>query len=331
MVTNVYLYRDRRTGIWYAGYSSAAGPVRWSLRTKVKGVADQLRARLVADLVADRLGRPLPRLLSAAIAEYLGSRTTINHETRLHYATKLALLQSELPAEAMVSDVTTDLLAGLRAKRGQDHARGTVRGDMVAIGMFLDWCVERRYIAPSPMTRAIKRVRGVEHDARIALSEAEVATYLAALGGTHLWPVMMLGVFAGLRRREICAADAEDVREGILLVRRKPEIGFTPKSHEARPVPIEPELAAVLPLLPREGPLCLPAWGERWRPDTLSHAWTEAVARLRLRPRVTLHVLRHTYASTQIQSRGTDVFSLMRRLGHASLSTVQIYFHEFQR
>jgi len=47
-------------------------------------------------------------------------------------------------------------------------------------------------------------------------------------------------------------------------------------------------------------------------------------------PHVTLHELRHTYASIQIAERGTDIWTLARRMGHSSITTTQGYFHLFR-
>ena len=45
-----------------------------------------------------------------------------------------------------------------------------------------------------------------------------------------------------------------------------------------------------------------------------------------LSARVTPHLLRHT-AATQLIERGVDIRYIQRLLGHASLSTTEIYTH----
>ncbi|MDT8379060.1 MAG: tyrosine-type recombinase/integrase [Desulfotignum sp.] len=43
-----------------------------------------------------------------------------------------------------------------------------------------------------------------------------------------------------------------------------------------------------------------------------------------------LHALRHTFASRQIQ-KGVDLYTLSKLLGHANVSTTQIYLHLVQK
>lgn len=109
-------------------------------------------------------------------------------------------------------------------------------------------------------------------------------------------------------------------------------ITVTGKGNKARMVPVLPQIAKLIadyvtlcPLeLPPDGPLFVGARGGPLLPRIVQLAMARLRGALGLPDTATPHALRHSFA-THLLARGGDLRSIQELLGHASLSTTQIY------
>ena len=155
----------------------------------------------------------------------------------------------------------------------------------------------------------------------------------AFLGGNRenqLYPIYHLALHSGLRLGEIAALRVSrdiDLTERTLTIRETRRQGVTgrPKSREsARRVSLAPEAVEVLREAvahrPR-GELAFPM-----DPGVVSRSMPGACDRAGVK-RVRFHDLRHTHATSLIES-GENIRAVSARLGHASSSfTLQVYAH----
>lgn len=134
---------------------------------------------------------------------------------------------------------------------------------------------------------------------------------------------------SGLRLAEAIGLDPADVdlREGTVRV--------TGKGSKTRVVPLGSQAArAIEAWLPVRGTLALPGEralflgrsGRRIGPRAIQTALKALAARRGLTTQVHPHVLRHSFASHILQSSG-DLRAVQELLGHASISTTQVYTH----
>jgi integrase/recombinase XerD len=168
------------------------------------------------------------------------------------------------------------------------------------------------------------------------LGLAEVERLLESAAGLRDRALLELLYAAGLRISEALRLDREDLSLDGRFVR---VIG---KGDRERMVPVgdialdwlgrwmdegRPELLArshVAP--PRGGPLFI---GRRGRRLARQQGWAvvkEAAARAGLGDRVSPHTLRHSFA-THLLEGGADLRIVQELLGHASISTTQLYTH----
>jgi len=138
---------------------------------------------------------------------------------------------------------------------------------------------------------------------------------------------------SGLRLGELVALNAGDGRLDL----REGEVTVTGKGAKTRTVPVgaraREALAAWLAVrnaAPGEKALFVGARGRRIAAGTVGVRLKRWAQRRGLRERVHPHMLRHSFASHVLQS-SQDLRAVQEMLGHASISTTQVYTHlDFQ-
>jgi integrase/recombinase XerC len=233
----------------------------------------------------------------------------------------------ELPDATRLSSVSAaDLRAYLAYRRGQGLGNASAAREVSAVRGFLAFAAGADAMPRIKAPRVKKGVpRPVSPDEAVALAEdvAEAAAepWLAARD----WAVLLLLYGAGLRIGEAVAMTAAVLPLGETLA-------VTGKRNKTRIVPLLPQVregietyAAECPWpLPRDGALFRGARGGPLSPAIVRRAVREARGRLGLSERTTPHALRHSFA-THLLGRGADLRALQELLGHASLSSTQIY------
>jgi len=165
----------------------------------------------------------------------------------------------------------------------------------------------------------------VAHKKPDILSGTEVEKLLGAVHGVVSAMALTTAYAAGLRISETCALRVEDLdsRRGLIHVR----LG---KGKKDRYVMLS---ATLLPMLRRywlavrpPAGLLFPGRksGTHIQPETVRKALAAGVAEVKIRKRVTPHVLRHSFA-THLLEAGADIRVIQVLLGHSSIRTTARY------
>ena len=231
---------------------------------------------------------------------------------------------------SLLTIAATDLRAFLARRRAEGLGASSAARELSAVRAFLAFAAEQSgKPAQYPRTRAPKRPRTLPRPA--APEEAMALADDAAAAASEEWigardlAVLLLLYGAGLRVAEALSLKGSDLPIGQAL-------RVTGKRSKTRIVPIVPAVTeaidayvAACPFrLAGDMPLFLGARGGPLNPDLVRRAVAGARKRLGLPDTLTPHALRHSFA-THLLARGADLRSLQELLGHASLSSTQIY------
>ena len=291
----------------------------------------------MADQRLEAEGHPA-RALAARWAGHLAhDQRRSPHTVRAYVATAHRLIDflgryrgEEIGRFSLLNLHAADLRAFLADRRGDGLGASSAAREMSAVRAFLTYAAEAQGNAPQlPRTRAPKRPRTLPRpaspDDAIALAkEAEAAAPNDWLGTRDL-AILLLLYGAGLRVAEAMGLTARVLPLGQAM-------RVTGKRGKTRIVPLVPAVrqaidayVALCPYsLAGEAPLFVGAKGGPLNADLVRRAVRGARARLGLPDSLTPHALRHSFA-THLLARGADLRSLQELLGHASLSSTQIY------
>jgi integrase/recombinase XerC len=235
----------------------------------------------------------------------------------------------EIGRFGLLNVAAADLRAFLADRRGGGLGPSSAAREMSAVRAFLTFAAEDAgNVAQLPRTRAPKRPRTLPRPASpadaMALAEEAGAAGADWIGARDM-AILLLLYGSGLRVAEAMALTANVLPIGRTL-------RVTGKRGKTRVVPVVEAVrqaiaayAATCPW-PLAGPvpLFVGVRGGPLNPDLVRRAVRGARHRLGLPDSLTPHALRHSFA-THLLAGGADLRSLQELLGHASLSSTQIY------
>jgi site-specific recombinase XerD len=228
-----------------------------------------------------------------------------------------------------------DLRLWLHALMKRGLGRSTIRLRFAALRSFYKFLVLRRGLPKSPVAgielpKAEKKlpvvltVRQIEELLELPLT-TPVAKNSPPWTGPRDAAILELFYSCGLRIAELCSLDVADVDFLAENLR------VTGKGGKARQIPIGGPAVAALQRYRREaavtaGPLFLSKHRKRLTQQSVDLMLRKYLKRSSIRFTVSPHKLRHSFA-THLLDAGADLRSVQALLGHASLSTTQIYTH----
>ena len=232
------------------------------------------------------------------------------------------------------SKLTARHLRDFVIERQATHRRISVHNQVSALRAFLSDLRERGGIASTPaaglvlpkLPRALpKFLTELQADELLEVGEGEEVGSPTSAARDQAVLELLYG--AGLRISELCGLSGGDLDLGTGLVR------VLGKGSKERVVPVgDAAVKAVGAYLALRGtpvrgePLLLAARGGRLHPRAVQLMLKQKLARAGLPADLTPHKLRHACA-THLLANGADLRLVQEQLGHASLSTTQIYTH----
>jgi integrase/recombinase XerD len=222
----------------------------------------------------------------------------------------------------------------LEHRKRAGMAAASLKLNVVALKIFFRWLRARERIPEDPAELLV--LPRLERYLPETLNEQQVETLLDAIGEGEPLALRNRAIFetlyaCGLRVSELCGARLEHLNLDVRLLR------VTGKGDKMRVVPVGTKAATALntylqserPSLVRKhtrSHVFLSVRGRALTPDRIWQLTKEVAARAGLSNGVYPHLLRHSFA-THLLSNGADLRIIQELLGHADISTTQIYTH----
>ncbi|HEX8447594.1 MAG TPA: tyrosine recombinase XerC [Sphingomonas sp.] len=216
-----------------------------------------------------------------------------------------------------------DLRAFLAKRRAEGIGNASAARELSAVRGFLAFAG-----APTPRLKGPRVKRGVPRPVSpadaIGLVEDAGEQDVAWIGARDA-AVLLLLYGSGLRVGEAMALTPAilPIGDAILVTGKRAKTRLVPVLAPVRAA-IERYVALCPWPLARDAPLFRGAKGGPLSADLIRRVVRAARGRLGLSERTTPHALRHSFA-THLLGRGADLRSLQELLGHASLSSTQVY------
>jgi integrase/recombinase XerC len=263
-------------------------------------------------------------------------RRRSEHTIRAYGATARRLIQflgrhraASIAAPELTSIDAAELRAFLAARRMDGLANASAARELSAVRGFLAFIAKGEGTAAPPRLRGPRVKKGVPRP--VSPADAIAIADDAEDEGREPWiglrdkAVLLLLYGAGLRVGEAMALTGAVLPLGETLI-------VTGKRAKTRVVPLLTPVREAIELyigaspwgVSRDLPIFRGAKGGPLSADIIRRAVRAARARLGLGDRTTPHALRHSFA-THLLGRGADLRSLQELLGHASLSSTQVY------
>lgn len=279
---------------------------------------------------------PEDDLLAEAFLEFMRSERRSSDRTLANY--ELALRQFRAwrtPFKGWTALTPDDFRAFLFDLMKQERGRATIRLQFAAMRSFFKWMTRRRGLQTNPLLEVqlpkrekklpvVLTVKQIEQMLALPLTQ-EKSKRDAVWAPERDAAILELFYSTGMRLSELVALNVEDIDTYTETVR------VLGKGKKERLCPVgAPALEAVqryrLKAGVHNGALFLSKLRRRITTqavdDVVSKYWRASGLPIHLTP----HKLRHSFA-THLLNNGADLRSVQELLGHASLSTTQIYTH----
>ena len=275
----------------------------------------------------------------ALFQEYLTVELGLAKNTQLAYMRDLRLLMKSLQLKAdeeLLQVSRQQLIAYLVRLKQEGHAASTVARKLASIKAFYRFLTAERYIRRNPAEVLEAASRGLHLPKVLSVQEVERLLdepNLGTMDGYRDKTMLELLYATGMRVSELVNVPVKNVdmkMQYVIVMGKGSKERMLPLGRTALHY-LEHYLSVVRPQLLHGKPdaaaeLFVTGWGgpmtrERFYEIIVAYGKSAGISK-----RVTPHMLRHSFA-THLLNNGTDLRIVQELLGHADISTTQIYTH----
>lgn len=275
----------------------------------------------------------------ALFQEYLTVELGLAKNTQLAYMRDLRLLMKSLQLKAdeeLLQVSRQQLIAYLVRLKQEGRAASTVARKLASIKAFYRFLTAERYIRRNPAEVLEAASRGLHLPKVLSVQEVERLLdepNLGTLDGYRDKTMLELLYATGMRVSELVNVPVRNVdmkMQYVIVMGKGSKERMLPLGRTALHY-LEHYLSVVRPQLLHGKPdkaaeLFVTGWGGPMTRERFYEIIVEYGKSAGISKRVTPHMLRHSFA-THLLNNGTDLRIVQELLGHADISTTQIYTH----
>ena len=271
--------------------------------------------------------------------QYLAVELGLADNTRTAYLRDLRLLQKALgqkSSEELLTVSRRQLLAYLSQLKQAGRSPTTIARKLASIKAFYRFLTAERYIRRDPAEVLEAAQKGIHLPKFLSVQEVDELLEQPNLGTLEGYrdKTMLETLYAtGMRVSELVSVPVDNVdlkMQYLIVMGKGSKERMLPLGRTALKY-LERYLNVVRPQLLHNKPdsckeLFVTSWGgplTRQRVNELLEGYAQSAG---ITKRVTPHMLRHSFA-THLLNNGTDLRVVQELLGHADISTTQIYTH----
>lgn len=199
------------------------------------------------------------------------------------------------------------------------------RKDLINIKASLNWGLQNNYLLENP-SKNIKRIKTPERLPKF-FSKVEFQKLIDIIDKSDLRDLVIFAVNTGLRQSELLNLRFKQIsfKDKLVILDNQEHIT---KSKKVRTIPLN-ETALNIIVHRYAGDLnsiVFTLEGDSIKQDFIVHKFKKYIRAADINPKLNFHSLRHTFASWLVQ-KGVSIFKVSKLLGHADVTTTQIYAH----
>ena len=329
----------KRGGVWWYNFVFRGERVQESTKQGNKRVAEQMEAARKTQLAKGEVGiqdrKPVPTL-SQFVPDFeraIETQCTERPRTVEFYKSRVRQLRESSLGGRRLDRIDEDAIekyrqarAAFKSRRGLPLAPGSINRELATLRRMIRLAYEWKIINRVPR---VKLLRGEKHREYILPHDREAA-YLAALPHP-LTDVATLLLDTGLRLGELLSLDwaqvhlepAQGAKLGYITVS-----STKAKNHKSRNVPLSERSCEILRRShpARAGLVFHRADGSPIQGSLMGQQHARVRELLKFPSDFVLHSLRHTFGS-RLGEAGADAFTIMRLMGHSTVTVSQRYVH----
>ena len=275
----------------------------------------------------------------ALFEQYLLVELGLADNTRAAYLRDLRLLQKALglqDSEGLLGVSRRQLLAYLSQLKQSGRSASTIARRLASIKAFYRFLTAERYLRRDPAEVLEAAQKGLHLPKFLSVQDVDKLLEQPNLGTLDGYrdKTMLETLYAtGMRVSELVSVPLQNVdlkMQYVIVMGKGSKERMLPLGRTALKY-LERYISVVRPQLLHSKPegvreLFVTSWGgpmTRQRVNELIEAYAKSAGIMK---RVTPHMLRHSFA-THLLNNGTDLRVVQELLGHADISTTQIYTH----